>query len=133
MRNTYQEYLKEQKTLTLDQMSQLHEEMMEEIKNDSDAEELYQDLIQKATEYASFRAEWIFMSQDDKLEKDPFRTSAHNAMIIRFNMLSRYLRMQGKKAGWRDRLGFEEDDPYCRKTIGDFGCYIVFINSLCAR
>ena len=28
---------------------------------------------------------------------------------------------------------YEEDDKFYRKTIGDFGCYIVFVNSLCAR
>ena len=133
MTDTYQEYLKGPQTLTLDQMTQLHEEMISEIENDSDAQELYHDLIEKATSYASLRAKWHLMSQDEKMEKDPLRTSYHDAMIIHFNMLSRYLRMQGEKAEWRDQLGYEEDDKYCRKTIGDFGCYIVFINSICAR
>ena len=50
-----------------------------------------------------------------------------------FNMLARYLRMQGKKAEWRDKLGNDEENRYYRKTIGDFGCYIVFVNSICAR
>jgi hypothetical protein len=48
-------------------------------------------------------------------------------------MMARYLKTQGKNTEWRDALGYEEDDKYFRKTIGDFGCYIVFINSLCAR
>lgn len=133
MTNTYQEYLKEPKVLTFEQMVQLHEEMIEEIDNDPDAQELYQELIERATDYSSLRAKWILLSREEKLEKDPLRTSFHNAMIIHFNMLARYLRMKGKKAEWRDHLGYEEDDPYCRKTIGDFGCYIVFINSICAR
>ena len=41
--------------------------------------------------------------------------------------------MQGKTAAWRDTLGFEEDDKYNRKRLGDFACYIVFINSISAR
>ena len=70
---------------------------------------------------------------EDKMDKDSLRTSYHNSVIVHFNMLARYLRMQGKKAQWRDLLGYEEDNEYCRKTIGDFGCYIVFVNSICSR
>ena len=39
--------------------------------------------------------------------------------------MARYLKTQGKNTEWRDALGYEEDDKYYRKTIGDFGCYIV--------
>lgn len=67
------------------------------------------------------------------MDTDSLRTSHHNSVIIRFNMLARYLRMQGKKAEWRDKLGNDEENRYYRKTIGDFGCYIVFVNSICAR
>ena len=67
------------------------------------------------------------------LKKDSLRTSIHDSVIIHFNMLARYLRMQGKKAEWRDRLGYEEDNKFYRKAIGDFGCYIVFVNSICSR
>ena len=49
------------------------------------------------------------------------------------NMLARYLRMQGKSASWRDTLGEESENPYYRKRIGDFACYLVFIGSLNAR
>lgn len=68
-----------------------------------------------------------------KMDRDSSRTFCHNSVITHFNMLARYLKMQGKPAKWRDQLGYEEDDKYFRKTIGDFGCYLVFINSLCAR
>jgi hypothetical protein len=30
-------------------------------------------------------------------------------------------------------LGYEEDDKYNRKTIGDFACYISFIYAINAR
>ena len=39
----------------------------------------------------------------------------------------------GKKAAWRDQLGNDEDNRYYQKTIGDFGCYIIFVNSICTR
>ena len=40
---------------------------------------------------------------------------------------------QGKDAVWRDMLGYEEEDGYDRKAIGDFACYLVFLNSINAR
>jgi len=48
-------------------------------------------------------------------------------------MLARYVKMQGKAAQWRDCLGDEKENPYNRKRIGDFACYLVFINSINAR
>ena len=131
--NTFKNYLDEPYALSFDQMQSLHQEMLDEIGNDPDAEELYADLVRVATKYAAIRASWQQMSREDKMDKDPLRTSNHNSVITHFNMLARYLRMQGKKAEWRERLGYEEDNKYYRKTIGDFGCYIVFVNSICAR
>ena len=54
-------------------------------------------------------------------------------MIIKFNMLARYLKMQGRDTGWRDKLGYEEEDKLYRKKIGDFACYLVFVNSINSR
>lgn len=61
------------------------------------------------------------------------RTSCHNSVIIHFNMLARYLKKNGKAAVWRDELGYEEDDSYNRKAIGDFACYLAFVNGINAR
>lgn len=36
-------------------------------------------------------------------------------------------------ASWRDARGDEKENKYGRKTIGDFACYLVFMNSICAR
>ena len=68
-----------------------------------------------------------------RMERDSSRSSCHNSLIVKFNMLAKYLRIQGKEACWRDELGYEEEDKYYRKTIGDFACYLVFINSISAR
>ncbi len=133
MMNTYTMYLKEPKSLSCDEMHQLHQEMIEEIGDDFDAMELYDELIDVATRYGEMRARWLRMSREEKLNQDSLRTSCHDSVIIHFNMLARYLRMQGKSAVWRDKLGDEKADRYYRKTIGDFGCYIVFVNSICAR
>lgn len=93
----------------------------------------HEELIAVATKYAAIRAGWQQLSREEKMDRDSSRTFCHNSVITHFNMLARYLKMQGKPAKWRDQLGYEEDDKYFRKTIGDFGCYLVFINSLCAR
>lgn len=56
-----------------------------------------------------------------------------NNVILHFNMIARYLKMQGKEVQWREQLGDEKVDKAVRKGIGDFGCYIIFVNSICAR
>ena len=130
---TFEEYLTEPKAIAFNEMQDLHSDMLSEIGNDADAIELYGELIEAALKYAEIRSKWTRLSREEKMDIDPLRTSHHDSLIIHFNMLARYLRMQGKKAEWRERLGYEEDDRFNRKTIGDFGCYIIFVNSLCAR
>lgn len=133
MINTYKEYLSEEYSLTVSQMERVHSDMTEEIGRDEDALEIYEDVVKACTRYASMRAEWLLMSMEQKMERDSFRTSCHDSVITNLNMLARYLRMQGKPAKWRDTLGYIEDDKKKRKAIGDFACYIVFVNSLNAR
>lgn len=131
--NTFEKYMEEPHSLSMEQMQEIHRELLEEIEKNQDAVELYEELIAVATRYATIRAGWQQLSKEEKMDRDPSRTSCHNSVITHFNMLARYLKMQGKQAKWRDLLGYEEDDKYFRKTIGDFGCYLVFVNSLCAR
>lgn len=133
MISTYEEYLPMEKSLSIEDMVQLHKDMVSEIGNDSDSLELYDELVETATRYAAFRAKWSLLSKEEKMDTDSSRSSCHNSLIVKFNQLARYLKMQGKMAEWRDVLGYEEDDKYYRKRIGDFGCYIVFINSISSR
>ena len=133
MISTYTEYVKTPKSLTIEQMQQLHEEIISNISNDEDALEIYDELLQKANEYCAIRAKWLLLDKDKKNEIDDLRTSHHNSLIIKFNMLSRYLALKNIVHKWRDILGDEKDNPYCRKRIGDFACYLVFINSLNSR
>lgn len=133
MKNTFTDYIKEPYSMSFEQMEKLHEDLLSEIDNDPDTIELYEELIDAATKYAAIRAKWGRMTREEKMDIDSLRTSHHNSLIIHFNMLARYLRMQGKKSAWRDKLGNDEENRYYRKTIGDFGCYIVFVNSICSR
>ena len=130
---TYEEYLKQPKAMAFEAMQTIHAEMLAEIGVDKDALELYDELLEVATRYAAIRANWLLLSREEKNEQDPGRTSCHNSVITHFNMLARYLKQQGKSATWRDELGYEEDDGHYRKAIGDFACYLVFVNSINAR
>lgn len=107
--------------------------MIADIGTDADAVEIYEGLIETSTTYVGMRAKWLTLDRAKKMEIDSRRTSCHDSVIVKFNMLAKYVRMQGKDAGWRDRLGDEKENPYSRKRIGDFACYLVFINSLNAR
>lgn len=130
---TYETYLDADRRLTLEEMGLLHSDMVSEIGNDQEAAELYLELAQTATRYIAFRSQWSLWSRAEKMEHDSSRTTCHNSLIVKFNQLAKYLRLQGRTAAWRDALGYEEEDPCNRKRIGDFGCYIVFVNSLCSR
>lgn len=133
MLNTYAEYLNTPKSLSVEKMQNLHELMIKEIGTDEDALDIYSELLEKATQYAAFRAEWFLWDKQTKMERDASRSCCHNSLIVKFNMLAKYLKLQGKEATWRDELGYEEDDKYNRKAIGDFACYLVFVNSINAR
>lgn len=133
MISTYDDYLPMPMSLSLEEMASLHRELVNEIGNDSDSLELFEELITTATRYMVFRSNWLLWSKEEKMDKDSGRTSCHNSLIVKFNHLARYLKTQGKAAAWRDTLGYEEHDKYFRKRIGDFACYLVFVNSVLAR
>lgn len=127
MINTYKQYLNRENILTFQDMEFLHNDLIIEIVNDEEALELYNELIDDAIRYSQIRAKWINMNNDEKKNIDATRTCSHNALITDFNILSRYLKLKGKNTFWKEKLG---DD---RKLIGDFACYIVFINSINSR
>ena len=133
MITTYEDYLSEPKSLTFEEMQCLHREMVHEIGKDAGGMELYDELVKTATRYSKIRSEWLLMDMAEKMNIDSSRTLCHNSVITKFNMLARYLKSMGKEAKWRDVLGYEEADRMNRKRIGDFACYIVFVNSINAR
>lgn len=80
--------------------------------------ELSNGLFRSAVRYAHIRAEWHFMTAEEKLEEDVERTRAHNAFIDKCNILSRNQQSIGEDGSWRTLLGND------RKINGDFACYI---------
>lgn len=127
------DYEPDKYSLTLEEMREIHEEMLSEIGNDEDALEIYEELVEKARDYTVFRQNWAFYSREEKMDKDQSRTLCHNSLITKFDMMERMLKRLGKEASWRDKLGRIEDDPDYRKRIGDMACYIMFVNAVCSR
>ena len=130
---TYEEYLGMNKSITIEKCLEIHKMMVEEVGNDTDAIELYDEIIEKAVEYVAIRAKWTFMDKQWKMDEDPVRTRKHDALIVKFNQLSKYLKMQGKEAKWRDMLGYTEDNPYNRKVIGDMACFMIYVHGVNGR
>lgn len=116
--------------LSIKEFKAIHLEMLNEIGADADAIELYSELLFKAIEYSNIRVRWATMSIAEKTAVDHGRTMKHDALIVKFNQLAKYLKLHGKPAYWRERLG---DEKTARKTLGDMGCYIVFATALSER
>ena len=102
--NTYENYLETPKSLTFDQMRELHQKLLKEIENDPVGQELYDELIGEATTYAEIRAKWLRLDRSQKMEQDSFRTACHNSVITHFNMMARYLKTQGKSYSSRNQI-----------------------------
>lgn len=84
-------------------------------------------LYTAATRYAQLRAEWKQHSVDERIERDPARTVAHDTFIDACNIMSRNMAKAGESTEWRLQLGND------RKTIGDFACYLACLLGLEAR
>lgn len=127
MFSTYDDYQTMPGSLTLEQMADLHKQILDEAKTDADSADLFKNVFVAAVKYSQSRAGWPLWDREKRMEEDSARTSRHNQVIDSINILTRYLKAQGKPASWRDVLG---DD---RKRIGDFASYLVFVGSLNAR
>lgn len=133
MISTYKDYLPQIKSIDFETCLKVHDMMVEEIGDDEDAIELYNEIIEKSIEYTMFRAYWTIKDREWKMDNDPIRTSAHDSIIIKFNQLARYLKMQGKSTEWRDILGYIEDERKNRKKIGDMACFLTYVHGINGR
>lgn len=124
---TYQDYKGRVNEITIEECMELHQMIKYEIRDDEEAEEIYEDLLEKALDYIPYRVRWTYKDREWRNRYDESRTMCHDSMITHFNMLARYLQQQGRSAEWRDKLG---DD---RRRIGDFAGYLVYVQSIGGR
>ena len=73
----YEDYLKEPYVLTIEQMQQIHNDLLADLDNDPEALELYEELIAAATKYVAMRAKWLQLPRQEKMDTDSLRTSHH--------------------------------------------------------
>lgn len=125
----YMEYLVSAKdSLSVVDANDIFNEMSKEVQMlDDVAKELFDEFISAAIAYANVRSNWLLLTKEEKMDSDKSRTLKHDSVILKADVLSRYLVKLGKEAKWRKDLGDS------RKRIGDFACYVAFIYGLNAR
>lgn len=75
-------------------------------------------LFKAAVRYAAIRAEWHFMTPQERASVDSSRTIAHNRFIDTCNIFSREQAKAGEDNRWREAIGTD------RKMVGDFACWV---------
>ncbi len=106
----------------LDEINECFEKISAEDKQD-----FYKEMLEKAFKYSQIRCQWELMSGEERALNDSYRTSAHNGFITSINVISRLAGQEGIDASWLGRLGDN------RKRIGDFVCFLSYINGICNR
>lgn len=126
--STYTNKLSGEK-LSFDDMCQILTDLNNCITNlqAADKMEFYNDFLSKAFKYAEIRSEWELLENEERAEKDAYRTALHNSFITSVNVLGRLCEAEGVDSSWRLRLS--ED----RKVIGDFACFVAYMNGICNR
>ena len=113
------------------------EEMLENINpsmlDDIDHESFLADIDnmkRNSVAYAKMRADWEFMSNEERIRKDDLRTSFHNEFMTSVKLLIR-LANKYYDNKWSDLL--EEAESMHRKDFGDIACYITYLIAVSNR
>ena len=130
--NRYTDYLNMSRHITLEDMHLIHLQM-DRVLVDDCSKELYNDLVEIATKYMEHRMNWLMYDREKKMEQDSYRSSCHNTLLVRLNVFDRYIKSIGEETPWKELLKHPFEDEYDRKKVGDFACYIAFMNALAAR
>ena len=83
--------------------------------------------IKASVDYSNYRSRWLDMSliEQNNIEHD--RTISHNILIEAKDVLCEYMLDYSMNISWAIQLGDE------RKDIGDFGCYLSYVQAIKAR
>lgn len=130
---TIRTYETKPEAFTIDDVAQIHDQMIMEIGQDLIALEYYHRLLRAGIAYMDIRTKWAIQTKEENHAMNDERTKKHNKVIYELDELANYLRSMGYRCAWRDRIGYEKDGKYFRKRCGDFGCYLAFLASLHTR
>ena len=78
----------------------------------------------KSVAYAKMRADWEFMSSEERQNKDEIRSGFHNEFMTSVKLLIRLANKYSDNK-WADLL--EEAESLHRKDFGDIACYITYL------
>lgn len=125
---TYSELSDKNNILTFNESNEIYNEVIS-VLNQLNSEEMgyWDEFITSCIEYAEIRSTWLYLSRQEKLDKDALRTAMHNTVIRNLTVLKRVIEHRNENIEWYNR--FNDD----RKKIGDFACYISYIHSLSSR
>lgn len=140
---SFENYLNSSEHLTFKDMTLIHKLILDNanIKNE-DFREVWEEIIQSSIDYSNIRSKWNLFTREQKMDKDPLRTSLHDDVILNFILLERTFRMnQWNSKSWTEILFLESDVPTRhkddlnkhRKRIGDFSNYLAFVCALTER
>ena len=85
---------------------------------DETATELYEDLLRAAHKYCTFRFQWELYNNEERMQNDTYRTSAHNAYMDSLNIFLRYMGKTGADVP-------SVPEEWTRKELGDLACRLV--------
>ena len=121
-------FLKISDALSFEEACQIYESILV-VKQELDIEflKLLEELINRAVDYADIRSRWLSMSEQQIVQMSATRSQYHDFFIVSVNNVANYLEKFSRQIAWRKQLG---DD---RKRIGDFACYIAYIQGVNAR
>lgn len=141
---TFDNYLlSRHEPLTFEEMVNIHKQIitLADTTNE-DFKEYWEETVKSSIYYSEIRGTWNFMSKAEKMDRDPFRTSAHNTVIDNFILLERIFKINNwDNRSWTESLFLNENKENTtrkdldkhRKRIGDFANYLAFVYSLSGR
>ena len=140
---TFENYLNASEHLTFEDMTLIHKLILDNANiTNEDFKDVWEDVIQSSIDYSNIRSKWSLFTIEEKMDKDPLRTSLHDDVIFNFIILERIFKMnQWDSKSWTEILFLEsdvstrhKDDLHKhRKRIGDFSNYLSFIYALTGR
>ncbi len=122
------------KTIKCDKTKEFTERFAEMLENidpsildDFDYESFLTDIEnmkRSSVSYAKMRADWEFMSREERIKKDELRTLFHNEFMTSVKLLIRLANKYSDNK-WADLQATAESMH--RKDFGDIACYITYL------
>ena len=123
MINSIHKYEEKEYTLALQDFTKIHDLMLEQL-NDERIQLQYYDVLRSAGEYVVYRQKWNLLNAFQKAMIDDERTEKHDAFIYEMGLLSD----MSNDGTWAEMLDLEN-----RKRVGDFACWLMFVEGINAR